>query len=204
MYSEGKFTKDQLEDLYQNIVCVECEKCGKSRILPPGVFPPEDDEQWECRMNFDKSHNSCDIAEDERVRYSQKPNAGSDDDPILQHLISVENKATMKGPLVKDCLPIDINAECAIDCEEAIRKFSGEAAAFDDDSDLDSKLPAEEEANQVKKERLGHEVVEIKNEDTETHLPAKRKAENDDEDHDEIVEVIVKKKTVEVVDLIDD
>ena len=64
MYAEGKFTRDQLEDLYQNVVCVECEKCGKSRILPPGVFPPEDDEQWECRMNFDQAHNSCDIAEE--------------------------------------------------------------------------------------------------------------------------------------------
>ena len=120
-----------------------------------------------------------------------------DEDPILKHLLSVENKATMKGPLVKDYLSIDINAEYNIDCEEAIRKFTGEAA-FDDESDLDSKIPA------VEKERLGPGVVKIKNEATVNLLPAKRKPEDDDDDDDEIVEVIVKKKPVEVLDLIDD
>jgi len=42
-----------------------CCKCEKWRRLAPGAPVPAEDEDWECSMNLDPAHNTCDDEEEE-------------------------------------------------------------------------------------------------------------------------------------------
>ena len=67
-FSEGIFTSEELNDFYSNDVTETCDRCGKTRILPKGVFPYDDDENWYCENNFDSRHKSCDVPEEEKAK----------------------------------------------------------------------------------------------------------------------------------------
>jgi CW-type Zinc Finger len=138
-FSEGIFSKGELENFYASDITETCDKCGKIRILLETQFPSEDDEDWFCAMNQDTKHNSCDIPEEPRAKRVTKrveKHVDGTADALTTYLLSVHNKAThKKDPIVSSILPVEVKHETGICCNDAIQKLEQELgleAAFDE------------------------------------------------------------------------
>jgi hypothetical protein len=201
IFHDGVFSADELKDLYENDQIVRCDHCGKNRKLLDGQSPPDDDNDWYCNLNTDQSHNKCEIPEEKSLRHFPKrtDKGGSlQNDPFLQHLLSVKNGATMKAEIVSEYLPVETSHETDICCEEAIKKFRCEIEAKPNEAkpnvDVDSKPP--KLSNSTIKWNYSHQgpmpnmlVAPSRAKSTPSnHLPAKRKVDS----------------MVELVDLTDD
>jgi hypothetical protein len=117
-FSEGIFSSKELNDFYSSVVVETCGHCGKSRILPAGVFPSEEDEEWFCEMNQDPRHMSCDVPQEERANRAAKrtdATISNTNDPLTKYLASVHNEATRRtGPIVSSILPVEVKNESGI------------------------------------------------------------------------------------------
>jgi CW-type Zinc Finger len=121
-FSEKRFSTEELEDLRNNSTLLICQKCLKTRLLPPSQEPPDEDTEWSCEMNQDLLHNSCDIPE-AKFKHHGRIQSRAAEDPILRHLLNVVNKATMWKEIVADHLSVEIVHETDVRCEDAIEKL---------------------------------------------------------------------------------
>jgi CW-type Zinc Finger len=70
---ERCFTAQELEDLLDNLIWVQCEKCEKWRVLVNVVSDENIPESWDCSMNTtDPYNNKCEASEKSQAWYEQK------------------------------------------------------------------------------------------------------------------------------------
>jgi hypothetical protein len=69
---ERCFTAQELEDLLNNMIWVQCEKCEKWRVLVNVVSDENIPELWDCSMNTtDPCNNSCEASEKNQAWYEK-------------------------------------------------------------------------------------------------------------------------------------
>ena len=80
---ERCFTAQELEDLLDNLIWVQCEKCEKWRVLVNVVSDENIPELWDCSMNkTDPCNNKCEASEKSQAWYEEKyySNSSSNED----------------------------------------------------------------------------------------------------------------------------
>jgi CW-type Zinc Finger len=70
---ERCFTAQELVDLLDNLIWVQCELCEKWRVLVNEVSEENIPEEWDCSMNStDPCNNTCETSEKNQAWYEQK------------------------------------------------------------------------------------------------------------------------------------
>jgi CW-type Zinc Finger len=98
------FTAQELEDLLDNLIWVQCEKCEKWRVLVNAVSDENIPESWDCSMNTtDPCNNKCEASEKSQAWYEQKyytVDPGNDDGAIASpKKLSQSSKESHDNPM---------------------------------------------------------------------------------------------------------
>jgi hypothetical protein len=91
----------EVKDLMENLFWVQCDRCEKWRVLPPGDNEQELPEKWFCEMlnpNIDNVNNKCSAPEKSQQWYEKKFSPGEvpEDvsDRISTPLKAIQDKLT--------------------------------------------------------------------------------------------------------------